>query len=234
MCHDFIVLFFFAGESLSLEMSYEQCKKVAEATKAQKKSQEWFLYHSGRITASNFKRACRTKLDKPSVSLIRTICYSTKFNFTSKQTTYGCDHEKDALRHYNERMMLDKHTNFDIETSGLVINPTYPYFGASPDRLSNCDCHGIGCVEVKCPYCAKDTGIEELMEMKNTYLEIKSGNVSLKQDHQYYYQVQMQMALFGLTFCDFVVWSPKDIFIQRIAFNEQFWLSESQSQKLFF
>lgn len=64
------------------------------------------------------------------------------------------------------------------------------------------------------------------MKMKNTYLEIKSANVSLKQAHQYYCQIQMQMALRDLSFCDFVVWSPKDNFIERIAW-------QSESQKLF-
>ena len=41
---------------------------------------------------------------------------------------------------------------FSYTAAGLVVNPKYPYLGATPDGWVGCDCCGIGIVEIKCPY----------------------------------------------------------------------------------
>ena len=38
-----------------------------------------------------------------------------------------------------------------IYSTGLHINAKYPYFGAPPDDIIVCDCHGKGLLEIKCP-----------------------------------------------------------------------------------
>ena len=50
-----------------------------------------------------------------------------------------------------------------------------------------------------------------------------NGKVHLKRDHQYYDQVQGQLAVSGLEWCDFVVFTNVGINIERIKFNEQYW-----------
>ncbi|KAL4112365.1 hypothetical protein QTP88_016173 [Uroleucon formosanum] len=59
----------------------------------------------------------------------------------------------------------------------LVINPSLPYLGASPDGIINCDCCGKGCLEIK----------------SMSYL----FNGHLSKNHQYYYQLQTQILLCG-------------------------------------
>lgn len=135
--------------------------------------------------------------------------------------------------------MMAKHINFNISNVGLVINKTIPCFGASPDSLVKCDCCGEGCVEVKCPFCVRDTTVEELAALKNTclkHVQLENGvlGISLDHKHAYYYQIQMQMAITGRQYCDFVVWSKHSFFIERVYFNEQFWLTESHIAKYFF
>ena len=50
------------------------------------------------------------------------------------------------------------------------------------------------------------------------------GVLGLKSTHQYYYQVQAQLFVSGLPYCDFVVFSgSNDIFIQRIVPDAEFW-----------
>ena len=44
--------------------------------------------------------------------------------------------------------------------------------------------------------------------------------------YNYYYQVQGVMAITGRTWCDFVVWTPKGISIERIQYNESFWADQ--------
>lgn len=75
-----------------------------------------------RITASKIKAACRTSLDKPSLSLVKDICYPMTKSFTNSATQWGCQHEKTAREQYKKEME-ELHENFEIRDSGLVINP---------------------------------------------------------------------------------------------------------------
>ena len=49
-----------------------------------------------------------------------------------------------------------------------------------------------------------------------------SGDLVLKKEHAYYYQVQLQMKLYGADYCDFVVWREDNIIRQRIPFDINF------------
>ena len=40
---------------------------------------------------------------------------------------------------------------FIYSHAGLVINPLYPYLGATPDGFVYCDCCGYGVLEIKSP-----------------------------------------------------------------------------------
>lgn len=57
--------------------------------------------------------------------------------------------------------MQELHVNFEIRDSGLVINPKYPFLGASPDAVPSCHCCGDIVVEIKCPYCQRDKSVSE-------------------------------------------------------------------------
>ena len=45
----------------------------------------------------------------------------------------------------------------------------------------------------------------------------------LKRNHAYYFQIQGTMATLQLEWCDFVVYTSKDIFIERIHFDSSLW-----------
>ena len=49
-----------------------------------------------------------------------------------------------------------------------------------------------------------------------------TGEVHLSTSHKYYYQIQGQIALCNVKFCDFVCWTPKGIFIERILRDNSF------------
>ncbi len=88
--------------------------------------------------------------------------------------------------------------------------------GASPDGLITCDCCGTGCLEVKCPFSVR----EDLPNIPGvvSYLEKlpEDDKLHLKQDHTYFFQVQSQMHMCDVQFCDFVVWTSHGIHIERI------------------
>ena len=109
---------------------------------------------------------------------------------------------------------------------GFVVNPVYPWLGASPDFLIG-DCkepspYGIG--EVKCPFSKREMTIEEACAADKTfYLASCSGKVGLKKNHAYYYQVQGIMATLQTKWSDFIVLTNKDLHVERIYFDSDFW-----------
>ncbi|KAG8181027.1 hypothetical protein JTE90_024773 [Oedothorax gibbosus] len=131
---------------------------------------------AGRITTSNSKAAGITKLDAPSITTIKRICYPEKSLFHSKATSWGCNHEKDAKSQYAVQQSKT-HDNFELSNAGLIINEKYPFLGSSPDGLVSCACCGLGCIEVKCPYCLRDSEITK--SLKHACLEVREGELKL-------------------------------------------------------
>ena len=88
-----------------------------------------------------------------------------------------------------EKVVSPQHEDFEVKDSGLVINPSYPHLGASPDGFVSCRCCGLGILEIKCPYCLKNQSFENFVEML-TYLETEGDDEHLKETDAYFYQVQ--------------------------------------------
>ena len=145
--------------------------------------------------------------------LIRRICYPEINNFSSKATKWGCEHETSAY----VDIMKDVHSGFVCKESGLIISITYPFIGASPDGIIQCECcTGIGVLEVKCPYCVRD------VEPSSAPYIQDDGN--LLKTHMCYYQVQTQLFVCSADYADFVIVTFRDsnasISIQRIFRDE--------------
>lgn len=52
---------------------------------------------------------------------------------------------------------------------------------------------------------------------------LSDGSLSLKPEHPYYYQCQLQLLVTDRSYCDFVVWAPSgDTHIQRLTVDYQF------------
>ena len=141
--------------SVTLHVSPEQSKAVEEATRTQSQCKLWYSYRAGRITASNFRSAVHTNHSKPSLSLIKRICYPQNYKFKTQETQWGIDHEEMAIVSFSEQIH-EKHSNFKINRCSFIINPQYSHLGASPDGITECNCCGKGVLEVKCPYQCKE------------------------------------------------------------------------------
>ena len=97
------------------------------------------------------KAVCHTDSTNPSQSFVKSICYPEEFAFTSKQTSWGLKQEKIARELYL-KISAPKHDDLAVTDSDLVINPQWPFIGASPDGVVECKCCGKGVLEIKCPY----------------------------------------------------------------------------------
>jgi hypothetical protein len=81
--------------------------------------------------------------------------------------------------------------------------------GASPDGYISCSCHGDGVIEIKCPYrCISGKSFHDRAAEDSSFClsvaEIDS--LHLNKSHVYYCQVQQQMKICKVKYCDFMVW----------------------------
>ncbi|CAN7951533.1 unnamed protein product, partial [Ixodes pacificus] len=160
--------------------------------------------------------------------------------FSTPATRWGLDHEDEAIQCYVGRVK-GAHANFTHRKCGLYLSTRYPHLAASPDAALHCDCCGSGLLEVKCPYTQREStlhGPKKLDSGSCTAFNRNSsapsaqcngckkrvdGRLSLKRDHMYFFQVQTQIAVCNVPYCDFVVWTVKDIHIERVFRDETFW-----------
>lgn len=207
----------------------EKIDVIAAATTSQAKSDQWFEQRHGRITASKFKQVytkCKTFTKKSqsninqliSDPLIKRIIFGQNL-YSTPAMKHGINTEPFALESFLT-FWKAKHRNTTNRSSGLVLDKIHPYIAATPDQLLSCDCHGDGVLEIKCPWKASHT--KPSPEFCN-YLHVEDGKVSLKSTHEYYYQIQGQMAVLGVKYCEFWVFTYHGYHHETIFFDDKFW-----------
>ena len=106
-----------------------------------------------------------------------------------------------------------------------MINPKYPFIGASPDGYVTCSCHGKSLIEVKYPYRCCDKNIEAVANENDFCLTIEDEEYYLDNDHAYFYQVQCQLNVCKIDKCHFAVWSPNEVVCVEII-RDQLYFKE--------
>lgn len=138
------------------------------------------ITHEGCLSYKSYKSLAKSN------KIYIYICYPEAFSFTNKQVDWGCKHEKAARELYHKQAIL-LHTGFEIADSGLVIDPQWPYIGASPDGIINCKCCERGVLKLN----AHTVTVEN--EDSKFCLQEQNGLLQLDHAYAYYYQVQTQM-----------------------------------------
>lgn len=117
---------------------------------------------------------------------------------TSEAIRWGKEHESIALEVYRKQLEM-VHSQFEVESSGLLVNPLAPHLGASADGFVSCECCGLGVLEIKCPFSNRNT-----LPTDVSYLEKVDDSFRLFKNNNYFYQVQGQMLISERSYCDFV------------------------------
>lgn len=111
----------------------------------------------------------------------------------------------------------------------FLVNPAVPFLRSSQDRIvydPNEICP-FGVLEEKCPMKESYKDAQFLKRNKNrTY--------SLRKNHTYLLQIMGQMAISGLTWGDFCVWTPNDMHIERIYFDSELWSTVFEKLSVFY
>ena len=200
----------------------EKGKSISDATVGQSRTATWKEERCKRITASNFHAVVERK--KADVSkLVQNLCQIK--SFSNKHTHWGKQGEPVALAAYKQKKEAQ---GFKVTTKdlGLVINPSYPYLGASLDAFVKLEKDGqatYGAVEIKTLSKYAHLSLQQAAEVPGMFFSYKDNELKICEDHQYYYQVQGQLFVAGLDWCDFFVFTPKSADYQRIHKNYVLW-----------
>ncbi|KAK3103673.1 hypothetical protein FSP39_020910 [Pinctada imbricata] len=215
----------------SLVVGEELSKNVELGTKGQALNQNWIDARKCILTASNFGAICKRR--KPEAeALISNLRGYREIPNNVKSISHGRKYEQQALKEYAKDHQQICNGAVSVEDCGIMVNPKFPFLGASVDGKVHCDKCGIGIVEVKCPYGSKQAADvkpwreilpEKCATDQHFYCTLENGKVKLKPDHNYMFQIQGQLAICEKPWVDFVIWTKKGISCERYLFDEKMW-----------
>ena len=202
--------------------------QIETETRQQAECEKWKEERKFRFTASQFQLI--SKRQRNHEGFAETLMNPKPVS--SKYLEHGKKYEPVALMEY-EKFMFSRRTPVKVLPSGLVVSKGSPILGGTPDaRVIDFGCvDHFGLAEVKCPYTKYHvTPLDACSDAKFCMEKTSDTECKLKENHPYYAQVQGQMAVTGARWCDFVVYTSKGLYVQRIPFNPEFW--EDLKQKL--
>ena len=204
-----------------LSVDEDKVNTIEATSREQSESEIWKKERTYRFTASSFQLIAKRQRNHDSFA--QSIMHPKPF--TSKYVAHGMKFEPVALREY-EKFMFNRKTPVAVLKSGFVVSEAFPVLGASPDaKVIDFGCSiCFGLAEVKCPHTKFHVTLLEACSDPNFFMEkISDTQCRLKRDHAYYGQVQGQMGVTGAKWCDFIVYTSKGIYIERIAFDPVYW-----------
>lgn len=217
-----------------MKLDIDEIERIEVATRDQNDSELWHALRNGRLTSSRFGEIRNRKERTDSRRLVRDIMgYSTQMKTLPPQIRWGQENEQKAIKCYIEdRLSVGEEVT--VTPSGLHLLPNKSYLGASSDGVVLCtdvDILHQSCVEVKCPYSIDKCVTIELTPTEiakkygnKFYMELGSDDaLHLRHDHHYYAQVQGEIAILGVDWCDFVVYSNNIIVVDRILPDTEYW-----------
>ena len=213
-----------------LMVTLEEAHMLEQSTRQQSASAKWQASRLGRVTASRFGDIL-LRQSSPSTSFVKSFLERKEYSTLPVQLKHGHECEIKARNAYVHK------TGLTVRACGLVVNPTFPWLGASPDGLVHDPLEAsVGLLEIKCPYTYRLCTVQEATSDSKFFANMgDDGTVALKRTDKYFYQVQGQMALSGILWCDFVIFTFKNHTIERIRFDSLFWESmQSRLTNFFF
>ncbi|XP_067678814.1 uncharacterized protein [Haliotis asinina] len=209
-----------------------QIHNLEEVTRNQAISPLWYEHRKGRITGTKAHSILVMKDNTDPANRVSSIMgYDTRDLSKVNAVAWGIDNEDKARKCYLKHQ-AGHHRDFKCRSAGILISASKPYIGASSDGTVSCSCCGNGCLEVKCPYKHRDSDITTASKDPGFCLD---DNFMLRKGHKYYTQVQLQMYVHDVSYCDFVVYTNIDMVIARIPRDIAFCASlVSKCENFFF
>ena len=194
-----------------IKVSEAEASAIEIQTRKQSHSSKWLSERELRLTASRFGEICTIGPNRDMELLCKSIHTPPDLSRVPA-VRHGQTYESVALEKFSEV------TGKKVTKSGLCINPHYPFLGASPDGFVEGE---DALVECKCPYNGRKSKIDAGKHF--SFLERnEEGNLRLKRDNKYYYQVIGQLKLARRSHAYFIVYTHVDFFYEKIPMDEVF------------
>ncbi|XP_070202256.1 uncharacterized protein [Littorina saxatilis] len=208
---------------------------IEQETRQQSESTTWAELRHGKLTSSIFGQVCKKKATTQPDGLLKTIL-RYRPELSNDHIKWGKSHEAAARRKYTLQMRSQHHINLQVRKCGLLIDSDMPFLATSPDGLVHCQhCQPVqGLLEVKCPSVHRNKTPEEACSDSDFCCQLIDGQVRLKENHNYFFQVQGQMGVSGKLWCDFVIWTLKGMSVERIPFQPDVWVTMKSQLKSFY
>ncbi|KAJ8678958.1 hypothetical protein QAD02_014745 [Eretmocerus hayati] len=196
-----------------IEITNDDVLAIEEDTRGQAHNYLWHWHRKHRMSCSLFSRVCHVT-PAGAANLVRDIMDPQPIYNAAIE--HGRKYEGTAVKAWN-----DCHCGYlNLVECGLFVHPEHPEICGTPDRLNAV----LSVLEIKCPYKARydyidDTTVPSLIPYLQKDIH---GNWALKKNSPYYYQVQGQLLVTGRLFCDFAVWTFKDMVRVSIERDEKF------------
>ncbi len=186
----------------------EDVSLIEQDTIGQSDNIKWWRNKKGRITASK----CKDCIGKgnPTRIIKRIITVGKPHEKPrSLHMKYGIDNEDIACDKFVTQL-ISKNISVDLRKCGLFISTEHGELAASPDRVGEIEGQKV-VVEVKCLSASRDLTPRDAVVKKqkesNFAFRMQNECVVLKERHQCFHQVQMQMAVTKCYVAYFVIFT---------------------------
>ncbi|KAK3917791.1 Methionine--tRNA ligase [Frankliniella fusca] len=207
-------------------------------TEGQVNSEKWLQIRPFLFTASEAKKICGLSTENGKKHFLQQHLWGIKKFKGNAATRYGTRMEKTARLAYT-RAILKKDPLVTVEETGLWVKEEFPYLGCSLDGLVKKNGTIIRIVELKCPYVLRHVHPKNFSNhLSKTQLENfplkqhSNGKITMKKDHAYYFQVQMQMDVMKVIVSDFFLWSKKGFLRIEVDYNPSFWVAKRNMMEM--
>lgn len=198
-------------------------------TRGQSNNTKWTALRSLHVTASTARKVAHFEKDSAKMNHLQKHLWNLN-NIRTRAMKYGIKNEKAArLAYWNLRLNDDP--TVSVRDTGLFLNTENPGLSCSPDGYVTSDTDPPRILEIKCPFSLRSchpSEFEKVIKEKrlSSFYLIRSADneITLNQNHEYYDQIQMNLAMTGVLQCDLVVWSKEGTLVIPVFYEERMWL----------
>ena len=194
----------------------------------------WFAERRGRITGSVCGRVINRNSNIFPKSLIETVLKTSSIRTAAM--VMGSEQEDRILVRYLQHKRENGQPDIAVQKAGFLIDKDYGWLGASPDAVvteHSSTSRSKGCVEIKAAVSFFEKSVSEAVTSNKTFCLTTDADkaIQLKRNHAYFHQCQLQLFVGRDMFewCDFVVATERDLFIERITLDRD-WVSTNVQQ----
>lgn len=217
-----------SATSFMQEMKWTEDEQdiIEMQTRGQHLNQNWHKMRYGLVTASNVRKILHsTDKGKTAENLLKESPLNSFDDKNLPQAiAFGRANEKKALTMFT-RSHRYLHRKCSFRQPGLFVSTSYPFLAATPDAIVECKhrhCETF-LVEVKCLFADRNSHPKAALKKRNFCEQDDAGKFKVNKCHEYYHQIQCQMAVTGIHKSYLCIYTRKGIESIQVDFDSDFW-----------